>query len=270
MTNRRLKIAALGSSFAAGPGINPTVEPNARRSGQNYPSQLATLLNADLVDLTVSGATLLNVLNERQETLGKIFDPQLDSLPKDADIVTLTGGGNDLGYSGGMMCDAYRNSPEGPTKDLLADFFTLPLPPSLSVEKLTQRFLDVIDKIQERAPSARIYLVDYIAVFGDATQPETDTPLPAERILHYRGQAAILARAYRNAAESRGGVVLVEMSKLSAGHEVGSKQPWVTGFELEMFIEGMVPYHPKLEAHVAAAAELHRRIMQTVKDKVDA
>ena len=102
----RIKIAALGSSFAAGPSIDPVIDQAAMRSGRNYPHQLAEKLDADLVDLTVSGATLLNVLNEPQTTRsGEVFPPQLEGLPPDADIVTLTGGGNDLCYGHVMIRD---------------------------------------------------------------------------------------------------------------------------------------------------------------------
>lgn len=59
-----LHIAALGSSFAAGPGIEPIVDKAARCSSNNYPHLTAAALDAKLTDLTSSGATLLKVLSE--------------------------------------------------------------------------------------------------------------------------------------------------------------------------------------------------------------
>ena len=50
-------VASLGSSFAAGPGIEPAADRAARRSARNYPHLLAARLGAELTDLTVSGAT---------------------------------------------------------------------------------------------------------------------------------------------------------------------------------------------------------------------
>lgn len=61
-----LHIAALGSSFAAGPGIQPIVDTTARSSSNNYAKPTAAALDAKLIDLTSSGATLLNVLSEPQ------------------------------------------------------------------------------------------------------------------------------------------------------------------------------------------------------------
>lgn len=68
------------------------------RSTVNYPSFLAKRLDAKLTDLTVSGATLLNVLDTPQGML-KSFRPQVDGVTSDADIVTITAGGNDMGYT---------------------------------------------------------------------------------------------------------------------------------------------------------------------------
>jgi lysophospholipase L1-like esterase len=269
MSGRRLKVVALGSSFAAGPGIEPILEQNARRSGRNYPQQLAKLLDADLTDLTVSGATLLNVLSETQETIGKTFEPQLDLLPKDADIVTLTGGGNDLGYSGGMIYDSCLALESSPQRDAVLDFM-LPPGSGLSIENLTTRFLNVIDKVHETSPNANIYLVDYVAVFGESEKSGRDTPLSIERVRHYREQASILAKAYHTAASSREGVELIEMSQLSTGHELGTEEPWVIGFDIEMFFKGLAPYHPNLEAHTAAAEELHKRIIGSMEKRPDA
>ncbi|KAJ6137826.1 hypothetical protein N7471_004312 [Penicillium samsonianum] len=105
---KKLKIASLGSSFAAGPDIPPQIEPRAAlRSGQNYPHLLAQHLNADLTDLSVSGATLLNITVDPQSTPFNVtFPPQISNLPEDANIITVTAGGNDINYIGGMIADA--------------------------------------------------------------------------------------------------------------------------------------------------------------------
>ena len=94
-------IAAMGSSFAAGPGIEPISDPTAVRSERNYPHQLAERLGARLVDLTVSGATTANILDTAQQMVsGHVYPPQIDGVPADADVVTITAGGNDLQFAG--------------------------------------------------------------------------------------------------------------------------------------------------------------------------
>jgi hypothetical protein len=136
MDQKKLRIASLGSSFAAGPDIPPQIEPlAAMRSGQNYPHLLAQRLNAELTDLSVSGATLLNITVEPQSAplSEQVFPPQISNIPKDADIITVTAGGNDLNYIGGMISDAC-GAP-------------MQLPEPLTLDKLAQRFGGVLDEL---------------------------------------------------------------------------------------------------------------------------
>lgn len=53
---------ALGSSFAAGPGIKPVLHKAAQRSGRNYAHLVAEALELHLVDVTYSGATTAHIL----------------------------------------------------------------------------------------------------------------------------------------------------------------------------------------------------------------
>ena len=100
-------IAALGSSFAAGPGIRPIVDRWAGRSGRNFAHLLAQKYGARLTDLSVSGATTPTILDTEQRVLWHRFAPQVDGVPTDADLVTITAGGNDLNYVGSLMKAGY-------------------------------------------------------------------------------------------------------------------------------------------------------------------
>ncbi|KAK7745754.1 hypothetical protein SLS62_009636 [Diatrype stigma] len=119
---KQLHIASIGSSFAAGPSIEPVANRFAARSGANYASLLAARVGARLTDLAVSGATLRNLLSEPQAIPdpglgpspepglasglgGYRFAPQVEQLPPDADIVLVLAGGDDLGYVGGLLTD---------------------------------------------------------------------------------------------------------------------------------------------------------------------
>ena len=90
------RYVALGSSMAAGPGIRPPVlgARFAGRSARNYPHLVAEKLGLDLVDVTYSGATTANVLTESQHGA----PPQVDALDGSEALVTVTIGGNDVGY----------------------------------------------------------------------------------------------------------------------------------------------------------------------------
>ena len=66
----------------------------AARSAANYPHLVAQRLGLDLVDVTYSGATTADVLTDRQN--GE--PPQIDALDGSEELVTITIGGNDVGY----------------------------------------------------------------------------------------------------------------------------------------------------------------------------
>ncbi|KAJ5361138.1 hypothetical protein N7541_001982 [Penicillium brevicompactum] len=191
-----LLIASLGSSFAAGPDIPPQIEPkSAMRSGRNYPNLLAIHLDAILTDRTVSGATLLNITTEEQQTFGDTFPTQLSGLPDYTNI-----------------------------KPAAREIDPSPLTPS----QLEERLGEVLDEIHKRAPRAHVFLVEYLAVLGPDTKPERDIPLTQERIDYHRNVASILQNAYVVAAKARSPwCERVPIHELSQGHALGSKEPWV-------------------------------------------
>ncbi|KAK5676361.1 hypothetical protein LTS10_011173 [Elasticomyces elasticus] len=256
----KLHLVALGSSFAAGPGIDPIINKAAMRSARNYAHQLAEKLYAELTDLTASGATLLNVLDTPQQTIFSktVLKPQLEDFPANADIVTITAGGNDLGYSGGQMIDSYL-SYAGPLKWVINKYRGRPTM-DIDANELGKRFCAVIDRIKSIAPTAKIYLVEYPAVFGDATTPGQDVPLTAEQMSYYRERAQVLNAGYAQAAAARPGVELIPVSKASEGHEVGAAETWMLGFGFLMPYYGQAPYHPNLAGHTAVASMLYERI----------
>jgi len=108
-----LHITALGSSFAAGVSIPPQSGPKAAfRSEKNYAHLLAQKLDAKLTDLTISGATLKTIGEDPQTAIGETFAPQIEGLGEDVDVVTITAGGNDLGYIGDLCLDSLSVAPE--------------------------------------------------------------------------------------------------------------------------------------------------------------
>ena len=134
------QIAALGSSFAAGPGILPVEDPAAMRSTRNYAHLLADRLDADLVDLTVSGATTATILDTPQTTMtGVQYPPQIQGLPAQADLVTVTAGGNDLKFAASMLYEAWsRIEPTSPIVTMMAHEFPhgIPEPTPATIEAM--------------------------------------------------------------------------------------------------------------------------------------
>ncbi len=114
-------VAALGNFFAAGLVSSLSLNAAAMRSARNYPHLLAERLGARLVDLTVSGATTANLLDSPQQTIsGAVIPPQLEGVPAAADVVTITVGGNDLGFIAGLLFVAWsRVDPASPILTML-------------------------------------------------------------------------------------------------------------------------------------------------------
>jgi lysophospholipase L1-like esterase len=253
MTYRHL--VALGSSFAAGPGIEPTADRGAMRSARNYPHLLAERLGAELTDLTVSGATTETILSKPQRTLrGARFAPQLDGVPADADLATVTIGGNDLKYMAGLIATSavgqLRRLPllGGPASSVLA-YVTVPDPGAADFERVADGIAAITAQLRARAPAARVVLVDYFTVIGPDARPSAELPMRRSEIEQFRSIGQSLAAAYETAAE-RTGADLVRVSTLSAAHGVGSSEPWLVGFRHN---GGAAPYHPNAEGMQAVA-----------------
>ena len=228
-----LRMAALGSSYAAGPGIAPVLNRAAMRSGANYAHVAAQLLDAKLTDLTVSGATTATILTAAQQTWdGALIAPQLEGLPADADVVTLTAGGNDLGYIGAVFSAAAGADPDS-TLASVAEPTVRPAVDDAAISAAASGLIDVITAVDERAPRARVVLVDYLPLFGLTTRAGRDIPFDDDALTALRPLQEAVEEAFEHAADETG-VELLAASELGRGHELGSPEPWVSGM-----LEGM-------------------------------
>ena len=251
-------IAALGSSFAAGPGIEPVAESAAMRSEKNYAHQLAERLGARLVDLTVSGATTANIVDTPQQVAeGLVYPPQVDGIPTDADVVTITAGGNDLQFAGAMLYVAWRRlDPGSPVVEMLEPLFPdgIPFPTGHAIELATTGLVRVIDTARAKAPAARILPVDYLTVVDEASGPAS--PFSDDELVQLLLIKSAIGQVFRDAT-ARTGVELILASSLSAGHALGSAEPWVQPFHQALAQTGG-SFHPNEAGMAAIAAELER------------
>jgi len=254
-------IVALGSSFAAGPGIQPVEDPAAMRSKRNYAHLLADRLGAQLVDLTVSGATTATILDTPQITAGGTQDPpQIHGLPAGADLVTLTAGGNDLQFAASMLYEAWsRTDPSSPIVTMMAPQFPngIPAPTAATIDTMAQGLVHIVREVRSRAVNARVILVDYLTVLSEATGTDDDWPFLAEQTAAFGRIQDGIAQGYRIAAD-HAGVEVLRASALSAGHALGSSEPWVFGFQpaLETTAWSFHPNEKGMTAVADALAEL--------------
>jgi lysophospholipase L1-like esterase len=258
------RYVALGSSFAAGPGISPIVDAPAGRSGNNYPHLVAQELGLDLVDVSYSGATTAHLLDTPQDAA----PPQLEAVSADTQLVTITAGGNDLEYIGTFLRGSFLNTVARPATILGRRFANRIrarvsyLKDDASYAAVADSLIAVVERTRERSPSARVLLVDYLSLVGPATRPRIDVPLNEEQLPSIAIMADGLAGAFAKAAAATG-AELVTASAASRDHAIGSAEPWVTGFTmLPPNLGGFVPYHPN-GAGMRAVADLVVETLRT-------
>lgn len=101
-STRGLEYVALGDSFSSGLGLGdpvPDSPPFCQRSTNNLPHLVARSLGATLTDVTCAGATTANIISSPLK-YGKGSTPaQSNALSSRTDFVTITIGGNDLGFA---------------------------------------------------------------------------------------------------------------------------------------------------------------------------
>ena len=227
------RYVALGSSMAAGPGIRPRAAGAplwSGRSARNYPHLVAERLNLELVDVTFSGATTAHVLTDHQRS----SPPQIIALDGSESLITVTIGGNDVGYVPLLMAAslpraARRLPPLGQRISELLDRDTR----DRALADVFDSLCAVGTALRQRAPRARVFFVDYAPASGRCPQtilPPAGVPAPplpeADAELG-RHVAATLERVTADAAVATGCEV-VGAAAASRRHHAWSAEPWTT------------------------------------------
>lgn len=240
------RYVSMGSSFAAGPGIAPYQDgapARCARSTRNYANQLAAKRGLTLVDVGCSGARTAALLQPWGE-----LPAQIDAVTADTRLVTITIGGNDIGYIGGLYGASCRMRAE-------ANCAPESSPSETDYATLKAAMIGAITAIRTRAPKAQVVLVEYPAVLpaqgACAATPLTDTAADAAR-----AKAARLLVITREAADASGATVIAT-SEFSRGHDACAAQPWMNGYPAPA---GAAPYHPNLAAMTAIAEALDRAL----------
>ncbi|MDI9890120.1 SGNH/GDSL hydrolase family protein [Microbacterium sp. IEGM 1404] len=176
---------ALGDSYAAAWGLPLSSTQPAQgcdQSDQNYPHLLAAQFGFSLTDRSCGGAVIANVVDTPQAVAGGTAPAQSDSLDADTALVTLTIGGNDLGFWNiGQMCVALSavgpvaGSIDGQTHATCREQFVVDTPagPVNTLETQVDQTVapaleSAIATIQTRAPNAKIVVIGYPALAPDA------------------------------------------------------------------------------------------------------
>ena len=247
---------ALGSSFAAGPGLSPRTAGAPRASGRsdsNYAHIAAGRLGLTLKDVTYSGATIEDVLGG---TAGR--PPQIDALGPATRLVTVTAGGNDIGYLPALTLASFpRPLRSIPTLRRRVTDFTDPASTDERFRVLESSLTALIRAVQDRAPDAQVVLVDYLTILPPNTPDDRGLDVlrshPGGDLVTWgKGVASRLSATFASVTSTHGGTFL-EAGARSREHHAWSPTPWTRQFHLSL--RGGAPFHPNA-AGMAAVAEM--------------
>ena len=244
------RYVAMGSSYAAGPGVGAAAEGPARcgRGQLSYPHLVAAALSLTLVDATCSGSTTEHVLAPWGE-----LAPQIDAVNADTRLVTITSGGNDIGFVRNLFAAACASMP---AQGRPSQCPTAKRPTAADWSALEARMRSIAAEVRRRAPSARLVFVDYATILpargGCPALQGASADLAASR-KDARQLAALTARVARQE-----GALLVTASRLTARHGPCDADPWSFGSTAP---QGSSPVHPGPKAHAAIAGTLVAKLV---------
>lgn len=237
---------ALGSSFAAGAGLGP-LEPGSpllcARSVNGYPQRLARMRGLSIVDMSCGGAVARHLLRGGQAFQG----PQIRTIGRDTRLVTVTVGGNDVGYVGDLSLLAARKS-KSPFGWLVRTLWQGPKSPrDRDYAGLQAELTATLRAVRAQAPGATVVVATYPALVPpDGTCARIGLTEAEAAVMREVGDR--LAAATRRAARD-GGAALVDMHALGAAHHACSEVPWTSGWPSP----NGAPFHPTQRGAEATA-----------------
>ena len=180
-------------------------------------------------------------------------DPQLDVLGPDVSLVTMSLGGNDLGFAD-VVKDCVINGEGGvgfiDTCQEIHDQRIDEVLPELR-DQLVERYR----QIKEKAPNARVIIVGYPQLFVDNPSDSYGNLLFAEDQAWMNEKAADLNAMLREAAREAG-VEFVDPTEAFRQHGIGSDEPWLNDLDFGgpgMMVTDPSSFHPNGAGHAALA-----------------
>jgi lysophospholipase L1-like esterase len=233
---------SLGDSYTAGPLIPNQIGPpyGCLRSDHNYPHLAAPAIGLPLRDPSCSGAKTDHMTQPQGVDPDGPNPPEFDSLDAATDVVSITIGGNDIGFSEiARSCVTY-------------DPFSHPCQDKYNaggVDQISQRIQAtapkvgaVLQGIHSRSPSARVFLLNYAAIFpetGNGCWPQM--PIAYADVPYLRAKQKELNQMLADQAAANG-ATLVDWYTASIGHDACQ-------LPIARWVEPMVPTNPAAPIH---------------------
>ena len=233
------KYVALGSSFAAGPGV-ATQLGTCGRSDHNYSHLVAAELGLTLTDVSCSGATIPNIVNSTQRDAA----PQIDAVSRDTALVTVTIGGNDIRFTPSTCACAGKAPADNCTANL--DQAAI----SASVKQLPARLEAMLDAIHAKAPQAIVVLVAYPRVFPTDAINCRELELSSNDTAYLAALGQKLEAAFVSATSGQRNLI-ADAYVLAEGHwPCATSERWINGVQVA---NTGIRYHSTAEGHIEMA-----------------
>jgi lysophospholipase L1-like esterase len=192
--------------------------------------------------------------------------PQVEHADAGTSLITLSVGGNDLGF----------------TRVLAGCILSLPWSGGCQEQDaalesrepaLRQALTTIVQRLQERSPRARIILLGYPRLFGEVEGEALDNlGVADQRWLNAQGaELNDLIREVAAAADQElagrgapGSVEFIDVYSAFTGHEVGTGAPYVNGLDVDLsaFEVEFHSYHPNAAGYTALAELVTRQVRE--------
>jgi hypothetical protein len=242
---------SLGDSYTAGPLIpNPVLPLGCLKSSNNYPHLAAPKLGLSLKDPSCSGATTADMTAPQNVEPDGPNPPQFNSLDAGTTVVSITIGGNDIGFTSIIENCITYNPFSSPCKDK----YTAGGKDQISekIAAAAPKVAAVLAGIESKAPNSKTYVLNYPAIFpetGSGCWPQMPISFSDAPYLRSK-QKELNAMLATQAAGA--GATLVNWYGASIGHDAckGSSTRWV-----EPLLPGELaaPVHPNKAGMQGAA-----------------
>jgi hypothetical protein len=212
-----LRYVALGDSYSAASGVlppDPSTHPMCLRSTSNYPHLIAGATGAQLTDVTCGAADTGDYYAPQYDGV----PPQLDAVTADAELVTMTIGGNDSSVfvNSIVQCGMAGASTAGqgsPCKDTYGSSFEDTIRTSTY-----PALVNALRSVRAAAPAAEVAILGYPWIMPRSGGCFDRMPVAEGDVPYLRGIQATLNDAVRRAATATG-ATYVSMTKVSEGHD---------------------------------------------------
>ena len=247
------EMVALGDSYAAGPLIPAPIPPfGCLKSTSNYGRLASIQLGASPYrDATCSGAETED-MTAPQGVSPRPNPPQFDRLTATTTLVTITIGGNDIGFSGIAQDCFSQNNTGTPCQDRYVTASGDEI--SQNIQETRPKVDAVLQGIHTRSPNAQVLVVNYAGILPHtgSTGCWPVVPISDGDVSYVRGKQVELNDMLAASAAANGAQV-VDWYTASTGHDA-CQPPGIKWVEGAVPTSAAAPVHPNLLGMTGAAS----------------